>query len=290
MSSSATLREHLRSQTDTLIRRFAAQVHRAKTSLDEDSVHDLRVSIRRIGEFLETFESLYPKTGVRAVRSETRKIMKGAEKVRSADIALGLLRKAELADDHPLVLKTRGQRTHDEEGLRQSLDGLARHPYPKVWSQELKLSTNNQPVMAWDENESALGNARRVLPDLLDKYFKKGRKLDKNSKVRQMHRFRLRTKNLRYTLDVFAGLYGKPFKRRIDKLRPIQKALGELNDCEVLLSDMGNKLPKQARQYVEKRADEKRKEFLQYWQERFDADGEDHKWVLDLTRSHRPEK
>src|ERR1700758_2352608 len=140
---------------------------------------------------------------------------------------------------------------------------------------------------AWKPSESAVLNARRVLPELLRDYFESGRKLDHKTRARDMHGFRLKTKHLRYTLEAFVSVYGPGLKQKIDSLRPIQNALGDLNDCEVLLAELDKKLPLAARTHITKRAGEKQLEFLRYWREKFDAGDEDKKWVQYLTRSAR---
>jgi CHAD domain-containing protein len=142
-------------------------------------------------------------------------------------------------------------------------------------------------AFAWKPYESAALNARRVLPKLVRDYFESGRKLDRDSGARDMHGFRLKTKHLRYTLEAFVSLYGPGLKQRIDSLRPIQNALGDLNDCEVLLAGLRKKLPNAVRAHIRKRAGEKHKEFLRYWREEFDVADEDNKWEQYLTRSVR---
>jgi CHAD domain-containing protein len=143
------------------------------------------------------------------------------------------------------------------------------------------------PALAWKPYESAALNARRVLPKMVRDYFEAGRKLKPDSVARRMHGFRLKTKHLRYTLEAFVSLYGPGLKQKIDSLRPIQNALGELNDCEVLLASLHKRLPRAVRAHIRKRAGEKHKEFLRYWREEFDAAGEDKKWEQYLTRSTR---
>jgi CHAD domain-containing protein len=142
--------------------------------------------------------------------------------------------------------------------------------------------------LAWKPSEPAVQNARRVLPRLLRDYFVSGRKLDRASSAKEMHGFRLKTKHLRYTLEAFIPVYGPGLKQKIDSLRPIQNALGDLNDCNGLLKELDKKLPHAARAYIRKRAGGKHKEFLRYWREEFDATDEDKKWEQYLTRSARP--
>jgi CHAD domain-containing protein len=122
---------------------------------------------------------------------------------------------------------------------------------------------------------------------MLRDYFESGRKLDHDAGAKDMHGFRLKTKHLRYTLEAFVSIYGPGLKQKIDSLRPIQNALGELNDCEVLLAELDKKLPHAVRTHIRQRAGEKQKEFLRYWREKFDAADEDKKWVQYLTRSAR---
>lgn len=141
--------------------------------------------------------------------------------------------------------------------------------------------------LAWKPAEPAVRNARRVLPKLVGDYFAAGRKLDRDSSARDMHGFRLKTKHLRYTLEAFIPIYGPGLKQKLDSLRPIQNALGDLNDCNVLLADLKKQLPAAVMAHIRKRAGGKHKEFLRYWREEFDAADEDKKWEQYLTRSAR---
>jgi hypothetical protein len=103
-----------------------------------------------------------------------------------------------------------------------------------------------------------------------------------------MHRFRLRTKRLRYTLEAFVTIYGHGISRRCASLRPIQNALGEANDCAVLMQESGHTLPPGVRTWLEERTVERRNEFLRYWKEEFDAVDEEKKWIRYLTRTYQP--
>jgi CHAD domain-containing protein len=140
-------------------------------------------------------------------------------------------------------------------------------------------------ILNWKSEAPAALEVRRVLPRMVREYFKAGRKLDVQTNPRLMHAFRLKTKHLRYTLEAFEALYGAAIKPKIDALRPIQNALGESNDCEVLLALIGGQMPVRARAAISRRAQEKRQEFLRYWREEFDAAGEDKKWEGYLKRA-----
>ncbi len=134
-----TLREHVRSQTATLLRRFAFQVKQATIRSDEDVIHDLRVSIRRLRESLRTFKDLYPASARKKVRKELKTVMKAAERVRSADIALELLKKAGSDDSGKLVHELRAERDGCRMELHKQLKALGSRSYTRSWRKELVL-------------------------------------------------------------------------------------------------------------------------------------------------------
>ena len=134
-----TLREHVRPHTATLLRRMGYEVRQATLRMDADAVHDLRVSIRRLRECLRTFEDMYPAAPRKRIRKELRKIMKSAEQVRSADIAIDLLQSAGLEETAPLLHKIREQRARHRAQLHEELTALAGRTYTKTWREGLGL-------------------------------------------------------------------------------------------------------------------------------------------------------
>ena len=85
--------------------------------------------------------------------------------------------------------------------------------------------------LRWDESLSAAQNARAALPELARSFFEKGRRLTaKPPSSAALHRFRLDTKALRYTLELFRPCYGPGLDRRLAVLRKIQAYLGAIND------------------------------------------------------------
>jgi CHAD domain-containing protein len=46
-----------------------------------------------------------------------------------------------------------------------------------------------------------------------------------------LHRFRIATKKIRYTLDIFAPLYGEAIGDLAEKLKRLQTSLGAIHDC-----------------------------------------------------------
>lgn len=133
------LKDHVRSHTGVLLKGLAVQVRKAATQTDEESVHDLRVAIRRLRECLRMFKDIYPQAPRKKIRKELRRLMKSAELVRSADIALLLIQEAGLPATDTQLKDILQQREAHGSALRGDLASFASQPYTKAWREALKV-------------------------------------------------------------------------------------------------------------------------------------------------------
>jgi len=139
--------------------------------------------------------------------------------------------------------------------------------------------------LAWNERSDARANARRVLPEMMAGYFASVRKaLKAKPSPANLHRIRLASKKVRYTLELFQSCYGPKFDERMKALKGVQTALGDVNDAvtaEQLIVDLMPQSPrrKALRGYLKKRAAEKAEEFRVHWMEQFDAAGQEKLWL-----------
>lgn len=145
----------------------------------------------------------------------------------------------------------------------------------------------------WDERAGAAANARRGLPRLAAGYFARVRKLvAAEPSPDELHRLRLETKRLRYTLELFRPCYGPGLETRLAALRRLQQVLGEVNDSAVadrLLSNLMSASPQRVRvlRFLKERAAAKAQEFRKEWTGVFDAPGHEHWWSVYLARHAR---
>ena len=137
-------------------------------------------------------------------------------------------------------------------------------------------------------------NARRELPHLAASYFARVRALlADDPSAPKLHRLRLLTKRLRYTLELFRPCYGPGLDTRLAALRRIQQSLGEVNDSaaagRLLSRSMSAASPQRARilHFLEERAAAKSEEFRKDWSEVFDAPGQERWWTTYLARHAR---
>ena len=148
--------------------------------------------------------------------------------------------------------------------------------------------------LLWDESAGASSNARVRLPAMVQSYFDQGRKLmGSSSSAAAMHPFRLETKALRYTLELFRPCFGPGLEGFLLSLRRIQDSLGALNDYATTRDLIAARLPKHAphREKMDRlltaRARRKSVEFRRYWRQTFDKPGEDRRWMNYISRPRK---
>jgi CHAD domain-containing protein len=89
--------------------------------------------------------------------------------------------------------------------------------------------------MKWKPSGTAAESAHAALPKLAQKYFKAGRQAASGKRsAKELHRFRIATKEFRYSLELFRPVYGPSLERHIHALRELQSVLGKLNDHHTL--------------------------------------------------------
>jgi len=80
-------------------------------------------------------------------------------------------------------------------------------------------------------------NCRRVLPRVVRRYFREGRRLlRRNPDFGELHRFRIRTKRVRYVLELYAEVYPRPLRGALAEFRGIQSALGKIQDQTMVIA------------------------------------------------------
>jgi CHAD domain-containing protein len=143
----------------------------------------------------------------------------------------------------------------------------------------------------WAPEQTPPENARRRLWPVVHEWFAAGRKaVGAGQTPEEMHQFRLATKRLRYTLELFRPIYGRGLAQRIEVLRRAQDLLGTANDYHVTALGL-----KSRAQYdpalqpvvdeLERRAGEKRAEFRRYWLQNCTEPVVEPLWINYLKRN-----
>ena len=91
------MRDYARHQTALLIDRLATALHRAAREVDPQSIHGVRVVMRRLSGCLRVFAPFYPKGSAKKIRRRISMLMAAAGAVRDCDIAIQLAARAGVA-------------------------------------------------------------------------------------------------------------------------------------------------------------------------------------------------
>jgi CHAD domain-containing protein len=154
------MREYVHRETATLLRRFALQVDRAAQVGDADSIHDLRVAVRRLSRCLRVFSQFYPRRSWKKARRELAELLDKAGAVRDRDIALELLAASGIPPGAPVVTRLQSERRNAGEELLLEIRRWRDRDFSRQWRLWLELpGTRKVPQPASHDSDRRRGSA-----------------------------------------------------------------------------------------------------------------------------------
>ena len=133
------MRKFALDQTALLLERFAAQLKHTSAVDDADSIHDLRVSIRRLSRCLRTFSQFYPRSSWKPIRRRLSDLIHAAGEIRDRDIALELLAEAGISARAKIMQQLSTERRGAAANLQAELNRWNKRDYPHTWRSRLEL-------------------------------------------------------------------------------------------------------------------------------------------------------
>jgi CHAD domain-containing protein len=118
---------------------LASHVQAAVKESDADAVHDLRVSIRRLGQSLDVFGALLPKGEAKKVRKTLSRLMAVAGQIRDRDIALEFLAEAGLSRDDQLWKRLKAGRRDANKDFARRVKRWSQGQFADKWRSSLRL-------------------------------------------------------------------------------------------------------------------------------------------------------
>jgi len=209
-------------QATKLLDDLSKEMGKAAKHPDPDAIHDVRVAIRRLRQCLDVFSAAFPGPAAQKIDRRLAKVLNAAGELRNLDIAIELLKESRLPRTAGLSRRIRTDRTKGAKEFTRILAKLDDGGVPKEWRARLSKASGSDPAAM----------AQKILPSLASDFFDAGRAAaDPAAKPKAMHKFRIRAKKFRYTLELFAPLYGLALDPQLRALRTVQKHLGAINDC-----------------------------------------------------------
>jgi CHAD domain-containing protein len=233
-----------------------AQIARSTESQGVDEVHDLRVAIRRFHRVLDVLRPCFPRTEAKQIERALKKIISHAGDVRDIDIAIKLVGKVEPASENPSILA--GKLQKDRAKAAATLHRILRN--------EGQQKSPKTPVPSTAFGMIPMDRlARRILPAMAAEHLRCVHKAARtNPSDKKIHQVRIEARNLRYTLECFAPIYGDELTIILEQLEDVQDRLGALHDCAIvreIVESRKSPMKKQTLEALKKRQEKKEQKF-----------------------------
>ena len=267
------MRAYAVERASALLQVLEAQVQRAAQAGGPNTIHDLRVAIRRFSQCLRVFAPQFPVRRAKRIRRRLRRVIALAGEVRSRDIAVKLWKRAGQPADAACVAKIEHDRKQACEKLRKRLGRWRDRDFARKWEK------------VWTRPHTGEATARPDLAALLANYMEAAADLlDGQPSAKALHKFRLATKRVRYTLELFRPCCGPGLEQRIQALRRNQQYLGEINDYATTRGLIPGKKAAAFTQFLETRASARTADLLGYLRRQLLAPERRRWWIGYLRR------
>jgi len=197
------------------------------------ALHEMRVAARHLDVLLRVFRGSGPDWALRS-RGTIRKLIKALGAVRDCDVQLAYLDATRAGLTHserqaalPMRERIAGARTAARARLLRTLDSQRTEQWAHGWREHLRAA------MPASTGPSTAVVAEQIVRDQAKKLRKRGDRLRESATPDSYHEARIRAKRLRYTLDSFVPLFGKPAQEFTRALGKLQDVLGAFHDISV---------------------------------------------------------
>jgi len=126
-------------QTAALLRRLSKEAGKAARTRDADTVHNLRVAIRRMKGCLVLFADFYPESGRKKLKKKLNRLMHACGEVRDRDIALALLAEAGVPAGAAVAQRLAAERKDAARHLRSALQHWKNGRSSRQWRARLEM-------------------------------------------------------------------------------------------------------------------------------------------------------
>lgn len=273
MTASPHPREFPAIRASNLLDSLEAKLRLVLKTPGAEQIHDLRVATRRFRQALTVFESSF--RDIKSIHRQLKPVMKRLGEVRDLDIALKFLSDSDLAGAAKITEKLIGARAKSETRLTGALAVITRHRAFAKWRRALKMV----PLRRKAHDDSG-----KIVLEVAKEFFHRGDKAVKGRSAARLHRARVATKKLRYTLELGAEAEARP-KGKHDPIAQLQSDLGHIHDVdstgELLAKQRGaKKILREAR----KKQRERIEEFLECWKKEFAGEKNRERWMQQINQ------
>ncbi|MBG0787488.1 MAG: CHAD domain-containing protein [Anaerolineaceae bacterium] len=210
---------------------------------DIEAIHRMRVASRRLATGLEVFKPCLPKKKSKLWRDEIRKVTYALGNARNLDIQI-----AQLTELYGEKLEATNKPGYNRLLLRLKQSRSKAQKKVNKTAFKLKESQALEEMVLWFEKHreaeplpesyppSLLPKAYRAITAALEDFLMHSDFIASEADSDKLHAMRIAGKRLRYTMEIFAPLYGGDLEPFIVAMKEIQDTLGEFHDADVWIS------------------------------------------------------
>ncbi|MDZ4185177.1 MAG: CHAD domain-containing protein [Desulfuromonadales bacterium] len=207
--------------------------------LDLESIHDLRVSSRRLREGLSLFSPCFPKRHLTPLRSRLKKLTDTLGAIRNTDEALHFFAQLTLELDIPvnvaagqLVFALQAQRNEERAALKKNLKALNPAELSRLFT-----TTCHNPIIFNNKNIDPLQPIADFLKTAITKRETPLRDLyplacDPGN-ITAQHQLRITLKRFRYRMEYCSALATPGYNDLYTQVKSFHDLLGQLHDLDV---------------------------------------------------------
>lgn len=209
--------------------RVLARANRAAENWDSESVHDLRVALRRCRAMAEALNEVNPDPGWRKVKKSTRQLFRALGTLRDTQVERKWIKKLALTGEplrtHLLSLLARREK-EQREAARETLDDFSAKEWKRL-SRKLARKAEPFPLEGIVFQRVALARLQEATELLF--------RARKHRSARAWHGVRIGLKHFRYVAENFLP---RRYELWATDLKHFQDLLGEVHDLDVLRADV----------------------------------------------------
>lgn len=262
-----------------LLNRVVFQVNATVRNCCAETVHDLRVSIRRFLQGLRVFRTCYAVKLPKKMGRFLKATLSAAGEVRDCDVALQLLETIEAKATRGLRQKLEARRKAASAALIERLQRWKQRHSSAKWRHGLQSAK----VMRQDSRLAMEEVAHKILPARASQFLRCGEDAARpNTAAEQLHEFRIALKKFRYSLEAFTEMNGSGAAAWFEQLKRTQQLLGAVNDCRTarsVIASLGKH--RKIETALKAQQDRKMREFRRFWAREFSS-VTGGKWALAL--------
>jgi CHAD domain-containing protein len=203
----------------------------ARTRLDEESIHDLRVATRRMNSALLLLETVLEEDRSSKARRRTKRVMKKLGPLRDIQVQITLVKKWKASTRVTRFLQWLEET--EQRHRRGVRDYLATDRRKKVlrevkdFQRKAEKRLKDMPQASVTARlTAAIAQQRRNVETALQNVVA--------SDPASLHALRIASRKLRYCLEAAAKAVGTPHRSEVEKLRQKQTELGHERDLHLL--------------------------------------------------------